>query len=121
MFVTCFHRTQSKTEAESLERILLTFVAPETRDVIRIPNENRARKTSEVFKTSEVLADATSQLFLEMRISGGKRLLRITEVRLIIRQTKSVRGQIDQFLCEYQQAKPIGQSRSRPWLCLNFN
>ena len=37
--------------------------------------------------------------------------LRTAEDRLIIRQTKTVHEQIDRFLSEYQQAKPIGQPK----------
>src|SRR5689334_14386990 len=36
--------------------------------VIRIPRNSRARQTSEVFETSEVLAHATARLFLRMRM-----------------------------------------------------
>ncbi len=68
-----FHKAKSKEEAESLERLILTFVSPATWDV-----------------------------------SGGRGVLRTAEDRLIIQQTKAVHDQIDQFLREYQQAKPIG-------------
>lgn len=68
-----FYKAKSKDEAEALERLILTFVAPNTWDV-----------------------------------SGGKGLLRIAEDRLIIQQTKVVHDQIDSFLRDYQQAKPIG-------------
>ena len=68
-----FYKAKSKDEAEALERLILTFVAPNTWDV-----------------------------------SGGKGLLRIAEDRLIIQQTKAVHDQIDNFLRDYQQAKPIG-------------
>ena len=44
-----------------------TGAALELSDLIRIPS-NRARQTSEVFKTSEVSADTTAQLFLGMRM-----------------------------------------------------
>ena len=69
---TKFHKAKTKDEAEALERLILTFVAPTTWDV-----------------------------------SGGKGLLRTAEDRLIIQQTRAVHEQIDQFLREYQQAKPI--------------
>lgn len=68
-----FYKAKSKDEAEALERLILTFVAPNAWDV-----------------------------------SGGKGLLRIAEDRLIIQQTKAVHDQIDNFLRDYQQAKPIG-------------
>ena len=70
---TRFHKAKSKDEAESLERLILTFVSPATWDV-----------------------------------SGGRGMLRTAEDRLIIQQTKAVHDQIDLFLREYQQAKPIG-------------
>ncbi len=70
---TRFHKAKSKDEAESLERLILTFVSPATWDV-----------------------------------SGGRGVLRTAEDRLIIQQTKAVHDQIDLFLREYQQAKPIG-------------
>ena len=70
---TRFHKAKSKDEAESLERLILTFVSPATWDV-----------------------------------SGGRGVLRTAEDRLIIQQTKAVHEQIDRFLREYQQAKPIG-------------
>ena len=70
-----FYKTKSKDEAEALERLILTFVSPNTWDV-----------------------------------SGGKGLLRTAEDRLIIQQTKAVHDQIDNFLRDYQQAKPIGQA-----------
>ena len=70
-----FYKAKSKDEAEALERLIPTFVAPNTWDV-----------------------------------SGGKGLLRIAEDRLIIQQTKAVHDQIDNFLRDYQQAKPIGQT-----------
>jgi hypothetical protein len=69
---TKFHKAKSKDEAEALERLVLTFVAPNSWDV-----------------------------------SGGCGLLRTAEDRLIIQQTKAIHDQIDQFLREYQQAKPI--------------
>ena len=69
---TKFHKAKSKDEAEALERLILTFVAPNSWDV-----------------------------------SGGRGLLRTAEDRLIIQQTKAIHEQIDQFLREYQQAKPI--------------
>lgn len=69
---TKFHKAKSKDEAEALERLILTFVAPNSWDV-----------------------------------SGGRGLLRTAEDRLIIQQTKAIHDQIDQFLREYQQAKPI--------------
>ncbi|TXT21916.1 MAG: Uncharacterized protein FD138_3929, partial [Planctomycetota bacterium] len=68
---TKFHKAKSKDEAEALERLILTFVAPNSWDV-----------------------------------SGGRGLLRTAEDRLIIQQTKAIHDQIDQFLREYQQAKP---------------
>lgn len=70
---TRFHRAKSKAEAEALELLVMTFVAPTTWDS-----------------------------------SGGSGVLRTAEDRLIIRQTKTVHEQIDRFLNEYQQAKPIG-------------
>ena len=70
-----FYNAKSKDEAEALERLILTFVSPNTWDV-----------------------------------SGGKGLLRTAEDRLIIQQTKAVHDQIDNFLRDYQQAKPIGQA-----------
>ncbi len=69
---TKFHKAKTKDEAEALERLILTFVSPNSWDV-----------------------------------SGGKGLLRTAEDRLIIQQTRTVHEQIDQFLREYQQAKPI--------------
>ncbi|HLQ45903.1 MAG TPA: hypothetical protein VK137_14285, partial [Planctomycetaceae bacterium] len=42
-------------------------------------------------------------------VDGGAGLLRTAEDRLIIRQTKAVFEQIDKFLNDYQQAKPLGQ------------
>ncbi|MFM9964489.1 MAG: hypothetical protein ACKV2Q_25080 [Planctomycetaceae bacterium] len=72
---TRFHKAKSKDEAEALERLILTFVAPMTWDS-----------------------------------SGGRGVLRTAEDRLIIQQTKAVHEQIDQFLREYQQAKPLGQN-----------
>lgn len=69
---TKFHKAKSKDEAEALERLILTFVAPNSWDV-----------------------------------SGGRGLLRTAEDRLIIQQTNAIHEQIDQFLREYQQAKPI--------------
>lgn len=72
---TRFHKAKSKDEAEALERLILTFVAPATWDS-----------------------------------SGGRGVLRTAEDRLIIQQTKAIHDQIDQFLREYQQAKPLGQS-----------
>ncbi|MBC7819824.1 MAG: hypothetical protein IAG10_23315 [Planctomycetaceae bacterium] len=74
-FETRFHKAKTKDEAEALERLILTFVAPTTWDV-----------------------------------SGGRGVLRTAEDRLIIQQTKAVHDQIDQFLREYQQAKPLGQT-----------
>lgn len=38
---------------------------------------------------------------------GGNGLIRFSEDRLIIRQTKAVHDQIDQFLRNYQQAQPV--------------
>ena len=73
---TRFHRAKSKAEAEALESLLMTFVAPTTWDS-----------------------------------SGGRGVLRTAEDRLIIRQTKAVHDQIDRFLNEYQQAKPIGATK----------
>lgn len=73
---TRFFKAKSKDEAEALERLILSFVAPNTWDV-----------------------------------SGGRGLLRTAEDRLIIQQTKTVHDQIDQFLREYQQAKPIGTAK----------
>ena len=73
---TRFVKAKSKDEAEALERLILSFVAPNTWDV-----------------------------------SGGRGLLRTAEDRLIIQQTKTVHDQIDQFLREYQQAKPIGTAK----------
>ena len=70
---TRFHRAKSKAEAEALESLLMTFVAPTTWDS-----------------------------------SGGRGVLRTAEDRLIIRQTRAIHDQIDLFLREYQQAKPIG-------------
>lgn len=72
---TRFHKAKTKDEAEALERLILTFVAPTSWDV-----------------------------------SGGRGVLRTAEDRIIIQQTKAVHDQIDQFLREYQQAKPLGQS-----------
>ena len=40
--------------------------------------------------------------------SGGQGRVRTAEDRLIIHQTKAIHEQIDQFLREYQQAKPVG-------------
>lgn len=71
-FETRFHKAKTKDEAEALERLILTFVAPSTWDV-----------------------------------SGGRGVLRTAEDRLIIQQSRAVHDQIDQFLREYQQAKPI--------------
>ncbi len=75
---TRFHKAKSKEEAESLERLILTFVSPATWDV-----------------------------------SGGRGMLRTAEDRLIIQQTKAVHDQIDLFLREYQQAKPIGAAANK--------
>ncbi len=75
-FETRFYKAKTKDEAEALERLILTFVAPNTWDV-----------------------------------SGGKGLLRVAEDRIIIQQTKTVHNDIDQFLHEYQQAKPIGSAK----------
>lgn len=73
---TRFYKTKSKDEAEALERLILTFVAPTTWDS-----------------------------------SGGKGLLRTAEDRIIIQQTKAVHDQLDQFLREYQQAKPLAPAK----------
>lgn len=75
-FETRFYKAKTKDEAEALERLILSFVAPSTWDV-----------------------------------SGGKGLLRVAEDRIIIQQTKTVHNDIDQFLREYQQAKPIGSAK----------
>lgn len=72
---TRFHKAKTKDEAESLERLILTFVAPSSWDV-----------------------------------SGGRGVLRTAEDRIIIQQTKAIHDQIEQFLREYQQAKPLGQT-----------
>ncbi|MFM9963645.1 MAG: hypothetical protein ACKV2Q_20750 [Planctomycetaceae bacterium] len=41
-------------------------------------------------------------------VNGGAGVLRVAEDRLIIRQSKTVHEQIDKFLTEYRQAKPLG-------------
>ena len=43
-------------------------------------------------------------------VSGGRGVLRTAEDRIIIQQSKVIHDQIDQFLREYLQAKPLGQT-----------
>ncbi len=58
----------SPESREKYDRLIAEWLSNGRQPVIQIPNENRARQTSEVFETSEVLAGVAAQIFLAIRL-----------------------------------------------------